>query len=432
MTVFAVTSKLYRHIQLLKALAFTRNPSDTDVSPATYTADGASDLILVAQSRDISIDGSDEDDNITATAAGLAANALYNYNVRGFEGEDTIRIDAALIQNSVINGNADDDRMILGNGGIDTSVQFNDSYFLGGKGDDVISAFDLNGGEVNGNIGDDRITIDNIDNAGFNQYVGGGQGNDRIVVLGDYTDSIIDGNKGIDTIIVEDGVFSGTSVNGGEGDDILRNQFGFNAKGLNLNGDLGDDTIVSVGLLGSDISGGEGDDTLVSAALFGESSTVDGGVGADFIDLLTPAQVGIPAFASLAKETIIFNAGDSNAATASSLGFTPGAPISGTITFKNGVDQITNFVSGTDKIDIDFSADAIVDATLIPNTDNTFKEFIYEVQGNFANNVFTTDAAGADFLYMVGGPNVPLGASFTNSTNIFISNGEELFIGDFV
>jgi len=322
--------------------------------------------------------------------------------------------------------------MILGNGAIDTYVQFDSSYFLGGKGDDVITAFDINGGEVNGNMGDDRITIDNIDNAGFNQYVGGGQGNDRIIVRGDYTDSIIDGNKGIDTIIVENGEFSGTSVNGGEGDDIIRNEFGFNADGLNLNGDLGDDTIVSVGLLGSEITGGEGDDTLVSAAIVGESSIVDGGVGADFIDLLTPAQIGVPAFASLAEETIIFNAGDSNAATASSLGFTPGDPISGRITFGNGVDQITNFVSGTDKIDIDFSADAIIDTSLVPNTDNTFKEFIYEVQGNFVDDVFTTDAAGADFLYMVGGPNVPLGASFTNSTNIFISNGEELFIGDFV
>jgi len=413
--------------QLPKALAFTRNPSDTSVSPATYTADGASDLVLVDQKRDIAIDGSDKKDSILVNASALAADALYNYNIRGFAGNDTIRADAKLIQDSVINGNEGNDSMLLGSASANDSTQFSNSYFLGGKGSDNILAYDTNGGEVNGNIGNDVIVVDNFGDTGFNSYVGGGQGNDNITVRGNFTDSIIDGNKGIDTINVEAGTHSGTSINGGDGNDILRNVAGFDTKGLHISGDLGNDTIISVGGLGSKVFGGEGKDTIVSAAGLGETSSVDAGTGADFV---TIANLGV---ASLARETIVFNEGDSVAAVGSKLGSVPGAAISGTIFFGNGVDQISSFTTGSDKIDIDFDPKGIVVGNTLANTANTFKDFIYEVQGTFTNNIFTTGTAAGDtdFLYMIGGPNVPFGASFTQSTNIIVSD-KELFINDFV
>jgi len=427
-------------------LAFTRNPSDTSVSPATYTADGASDLILVDQQRNIAIDGSNKDDSIVASAVALSSSALYNYNVRGFDGDDDIILNAALVQSSVINGNVGNDflsvgdRIVLNDDGfpvgiIGAQVNFNNSYLLGGKGDDTLTGDDVNGGEINGNIGNDIIFVDNDVASGFNQYIGGGQGNDLITIQGNYTDSIIDGNKGIDTIIISDGIHSGSSVNGGEGNDVIRSS-GL-SKGLVINGDIGNDTIAATGNLGSTITGGEGKDTIVSSALVGQKSTIDAGVGADTIVTIAS---GIN---SAATETIIFESGDSVAATktsfANAAGINNTLAAGETITFGNGVDFL-NGVNTDDKIDIDFDPDAVVDVTGALLTDVLTAGTIYEVYGTFANNVFTVGATtkslppqgiGPDSIYIVGGENLTLGQVFTNSTNMFVTT-EDLGFASFV
>jgi hypothetical protein len=134
-------------------LAFTRNPSDLSVSPATYKADGASDVVIADQPKNIEVDGSDSDDTIQISARGLAASTLTNYNVRAFDGDDTVRVTANVLTNSEINGNKGEDTMIL----INTSLQ--NSYFLGGSADDTITATNVGSGEVNGNKGNDTITV---------------------------------------------------------------------------------------------------------------------------------------------------------------------------------------------------------------------------------------------------------------------------------
>merc|ERR1712205_183664 len=134
------------HIQPSKALAFTRNPSDTDVTPATYTADGASDLVIVDQRRDIAIDGSDKADVIRVSAAALSSSALYDYDVRGFAGKDSILVNAALIQDSTFNGNIGDDTLTV------EGASLNGSYVLGGKDNDTLNVFQVSDGEVNGNL----------------------------------------------------------------------------------------------------------------------------------------------------------------------------------------------------------------------------------------------------------------------------------------
>jgi hypothetical protein len=397
-------------------LAFTRNPSDTNVSPATYTADGESDLLLVDQQRDIAIDGSDKGDAIAVTAAALSANALYDFDVRGFAGGDDIAVVATLVQDSTFNGNEGNDDLAVGDFGLLGTI-FTNSYLLGGKGDDTLFGYDVSGGEINGNIGDDTINLLN-NTTGFNQYVGGGKGNDAITVEGNFTNSIIDGNKGIDTIIIENGTHSGTSINGGEGGDIIRSS-GDTSKGLRLDGNKGNDTIVSQGALGSTVFGGEGNDTLVSASVVGETSTIDAGVGADFVATDTSAAV----------ETVVFDSGDSVAATASSLGNVPGAVIAGTITFGNGVDIVTGFTGAAaaatnDLIDIDFKPSGFVIANGLANTTTLATDEVYAVQGSLAGSVFTvgTAAADTDYIYVVGGNNLTLGQVFTNSTNMFVSD----------
>jgi hypothetical protein len=429
-------------------LAFTRNPSDTDVSPATYTADGASDLILVDQKRNISIDGSDKGDNIRVSASALASSSLYNFDVRGFAGNDDITFNAALIQDSTINGNEGNDTLSIGDritlnvdsslfpigfplGTLGSQVAFNNSYLLGGKGNDTLTGDDVNGGEINGNIGNDSIFLNNDSTTGFNQYIGGGQGNDLIRVAGYYTDSIIDGNKGIDTIIIESGVHSGSSVNGGEGNDIIRSS-GL-SKGIVLNGDIGNDTIASgtaatlSTALGATITGGEGNDTIVSFANAGQSSTIDAGVGADTVVTVDGS------ITSTGKETIIFNAGDSVAASKATASAGVGGTLDTafTITYGKGVDTLLG-INTSDKIDIDFDAKSVTNVNGGNLTAVLASNVVYEVVGTFTDStgVFVADNTGTDYIYIVGGDNLTLGQVFTNSANTFVTN-EQLNIGDF-
>ena len=399
-------------------MAFTRNPSDTSVSPATYTAAGPSELDLTAQPRDIAIDGSQETDTISVNANGIETKSLTNYNVRGFEGNDIITFEANTISNSVINGNIGADVMTL------TTGNFTNSYFLGGKGDDTVKSFGVNGGEVNGevngNIGNDTL---DIRDGGANMYVGGGKNNDLIDVRGDFVRSIIDGNKDNDRINIVGGNHTDSSVNGGEGDDIITSADG-KSSGLVMNGDLGNDNLLSEFNLNTLMTGGEGNDTIDSISNAGATSVINGGVGADKITL---REGGRGPDQSL--ETIIFNQGDSVAATEFAEITSSGKSI---VIFGNGVDTITGLTGGSDKVDINFTPPAA-----IKNGKNLAFSTILEVgtitefQGTFANNEFTL-GAGGDYLYVAGGENQTISQTFTSSSNMFVNKGSQLSIGDFV
>jgi hypothetical protein len=344
-------------------------------------------------------------------------------------------VSTGLLQDSVINGNQGDDFM---------SIQASDmegSYFLGGKDNDLIfadSSFisfasSLKNGEVNGNMGDDIINLGEDfgeDSSFSNMYVGGGQGNDILEIVGDFDDSIVDGNKGDDTIDIFAGDHSNTSVNGGEGNDIIRTAnsiFSELTSGLVLNGDIGDDTILALGGTGTTVSGGEGNDTI---AIGGEDSflnTVNGGVGADFVALSGEDS----------RETYIFNQGDSVAATETSFEGTPGIDATlgfdSEITFGDGVDILFG-VTEFDKIEFDFSADGLVNINDDELIDSTFANVIYEVQGVWDGvDTFVVDDGEDNFMYIMGGRNLTVGQVFTNSSNIIITDQEfDLIGGDLV
>lgn len=111
---------------------------------------------------------------------------------------------------------------------------------------------------VNGNGGDDDITVTNTTTATVNA----GSGNDTVEVSNVTT----------------------ATVNGGSDDDDLTV---FNATTANVNGDGGDDTI-NVSLTGTvNVTGGSGDDdiTVLTDNAVSETSTITGGVGNDDITL---------------------------------------------------------------------------------------------------------------------------------------------------
>ena len=420
-------------------MAFTRNPSDTSVSPATYTADGPSELQLTAQPKDIAIDGSQETDTISVNASGIETMSLTNYNVRGLEGNDIITFAANTISNSVINGNIGADVMTL------TTGNFTNSYFLGGKGDDTVKSFGVNGGEVNGevngNIGNDTL---DIKGGGVDMYIGGGKNNDIIDVAGDFVRSIIDGNKDNDSINITGGTYTDSSVNGGDGDDAITAAVGGRvggSTGLVMNGDLGNDLLLSEFNLNTTMTGGEGKDTIDSISNANATSVINGGVDADSIILREGSK-------GFSLETIIFKQGDSVAATEFA-DTTQGAITSSgqsILGFDNGVDTITGFTSGFDKFDINFAPPTgITDGTTLPTSTVLQVGTITAFRGTWDADKknFTIGGAGgglpvilgptaSDYLYVVGGENESISQTFTSSSNMFVSIGSQLSIGDFM
>jgi len=255
-----------------------------------------------------------------------------------------------------------------------------------------------------------------------------------IRVAGYYTDSIIDGNKGIDTIIIGEGIHSGSSVNGGEGNDIVRSD-GL-SKGLVINGDKGNDTIASgsasdfSAALGATITGGEGNDTIVSFTKSGEKSKIDAGVGAEVIFTVDTSASAV----SKGTETIVFNAGDSVAATKAtiSVGTSNKLDSKFKITYGNGVDLLAG-IDTSDKIDIDFDPADLVKLNNKNLTDVLASNVVYEVTGLFtaSTGLFEVGkAGGTDYIYIVGGDNLTVGQVFTNSTNKFVTN-DALVLSDF-
>jgi hypothetical protein len=417
-------------------LAFTRNPSDTDVSPATYTADGASDLIIIDQQRDIAIDGSDKNDVIRISANALAADALYDYDVRGFAGKDSIVIEAALIQNSTINGNIGDDKIVAGELGVNGSL--NGSFILGGKNNDVLDAVNISDGEVNGNLGDDKLNILG-GAASFNASIRGGQGQDtiRIATGTNFQNGSIFGDKGRDNIRIEGftGTFSNTTVFGGEDNDTIVVVAGNAATGLNLEGNKGNDSIFALGASSVTVLGGEGKDTIATGSLAaGETSSVKGGTGADTVTF------GV---LNAETDTYVFNSGDSVAA--SKVSYKNAGVATGTlavgdkITYGNGIDTIAGFEVATDKVDIDFTAKAVVDllAAGTKFSDVLAANTIYEVYGEFKGGVFDIQAESANgknpngsnqsSLYLVGGGNETLANAFQNNSSGFVSDNDLAF-----
>jgi len=202
----------------------------------------------------IFIDAEADNDIVTLTAATNTATVdmgtgadIVNTNdtvgtstIRGNDGNDTINI-ADGLRASWFNGNA-------GNDDITVAGTITASSIHGGQGNDLIDATNgitFNGGRINGNIGDDIISVllsADMTSSGSNAAtINGGQGADIIDViyeLGDDFAAIVSGDDGNDVLNTGTGA---DSLYGGAGEDVI-------------DGGFNDDTMV----------GGDGVDTFYS------------------------------------------------------------------------------------------------------------------------------------------------------------------------
>jgi hypothetical protein len=200
-------------------------------------------------------------------------NGLVDWQTKGGSGNDTI-----IYQNDVIGGRTN------GNAGSDTINVFanvvGDAAIFGGQNNDTISVGNVANSRINGNLGADNISGDDL----LQASIFGGQQNDVIDFFGDLQLSVVGGNLGDDTIVL--GAFASgagssvfeTTVLGGEGADFI-NAGGVagTGGGLTIEGGAGNDTIV-----GSDrddvIGGGAGDDQVWGD---GGADTMSGNGGAN-------------------------------------------------------------------------------------------------------------------------------------------------------
>jgi Ca2+-binding RTX toxin-like protein len=156
-------------------------------------------------------------------------------------------------------------------------VSFGRVAIDGASGNDTIDDSPQFGADVDGGLGDDTITVH--PNTGGEVDVHGGLGRDTITAIAG--SGTVNGDLGDDDITLTTFVNPAVSAAyGGLGDDTITADGG-TSMGL-IDGGPGDDRI-STGefVLVTQISGGFGDDRIVSQH---GTSTISGGFGRDFID----------------------------------------------------------------------------------------------------------------------------------------------------
>ena len=161
-------------------------------------------------------------------------------------------------------GGPGDDQIILDDGLVQLT-----GALKGNEGDDYLDVSYINGGTVNGNAGDDEIALGDTD------ALENRPGERGEAVL---TSASVMGGKGDDAIFVENAVITDSAIRGNEGDDVIYLDGNQLIGTITVNGNAGDDYIVTPSNEGAlTVLGGQGDDTIWA----GSGQTVRGNLGAD-------------------------------------------------------------------------------------------------------------------------------------------------------
>lgn len=244
-----------------------------------------------------------------------------DYYVNGGAGNDTITT-------------SDGDDFLVGGAGNDnlTGGGGNDK-FIGGAGNDILDGGSgndlLSGGDGNDTIrsgaGQDTINGDGgddlINGADANDMINGGDGNDTLMLFEDYTGAADNDLVSVENILLENSA------------DIVVN-LSNQTEAFVVGGGNGNDFIT--GGSGNDsISGGDGNDTI------------DGGTGAD-------QMVGGTGDDVFGADDSFGASGSSEAPTFVNYGLDGNLTIDDIFTFANGVDVVSDFGNGLDKLDAFF------------------------------------------------------------------------------
>jgi len=350
----------------------------------------------------VNVDASASTVNFTATVSGAAAVTL-----TGGSGND------------VLTGTSFADSLTGGDGADSVTAGAGDDIVSGGRGADTLAGgdgtdtadftglngvFDVGGGVVSSgiavNLGTTAVTAANV--RAYTVIEGAG------TTAAALSTGLANLSSGTAVYIgAETGAASGVSLVSG----VIDTLSGFE----NVTGSAGSDVIIGSSGANS-ISGAAGLDYIDGGA---GNDTINAGTGADYV------------IGGAGTDTIVMAAGDSIARTAETI--TEALTVAGeTITFGNGVDQISGFVSGTDTLDVataaNYTAVAIGADVRTLTVGNNFG-----LRGDFvaATGVFTLSATGADTLVFTNLANTAL-TSALNTAAVVLIGVTALTTADFV
>ncbi len=233
--------------------------------------DGNDDILLEGTYATGDVQGGEGDDVL------FVQGAYDSVDVDGGTGNDTI---------TVRGGNAGSAVTVDGGEGGDTiSVEGQHNTVVVDGGGSEKNTIILNGeyasGSVTAGSGGDRIVMrgDDVD---ATNTVTGGTGNDDILVEDRYNHAEVHAGAGDDTILVQGSTYQTAEVDGGSGDDTITVKGNDSAPVLTVNGGEGDDSITLSGTYtSSTVDGGDGNDVITAGA---GADVITGGAGDDTID----------------------------------------------------------------------------------------------------------------------------------------------------
>lgn len=281
---------------------FGGNDNDTLIGGAgdeLINAGSGDDLVLAGDGNDSVVGGSGSD-----TLFGEGGNDTLNGQggndvIEGGGGDDTIIWDGAVGGNDTLTDATGDNTLIVNGSGVANNFvvgkNASDQLVVSESGKSVTVGPNFNRVVVNGNNGDDTITVGDLQDVSAVQVeIFGGNGNDLITAVGALIGNVrlsLNGDAGNDTVIgsedadtITGGIGNDTLQGGGGNDTIIAGDGNDNVFGQagddSLQGNAGDDSLR--GNDGNDIAdGADGADVLLGQA--GNDSLL-GGAGDDSLD----------------------------------------------------------------------------------------------------------------------------------------------------
>lgn len=359
-------------------MAFSTVTGSNGVTSLVGTT-GVDSATVVTLASDVYVAGNTGNDILT-TALGTGGNNLTNYDVRMGGGNDTFTLGDSLLNSTVYLDGA-----TAANDGDDTFAGVSNliinSDIRAGSGVDTYTNIVASGSNVNGNAGNDTITL--VDGSS-NSSIWGGQGTDTItvgLVAGGGTSGstmFINGNRGSDTITVNVGSFAAGSVYGGNGNDTIN--MNSTTDGVLVSGDLGIDNITTS--TGDDtVNGGDGNDTIATVA---GTDTIDAGAGNDTI---TGGADADTIAGGTGNDTFVIGTTDSLITAA-----TPSA----------GFDTISDFVANTGNDAANVNGDIITFGTVTTVIADTFATGGVSLLADLAANVIWAAADEVSTVTITG------------------------------
>jgi Ca2+-binding RTX toxin-like protein len=342
---------------------------------------------------------------VNSTILGGQGNDVVTFNNLGFDGTDSL----FQVTNSVFELNQGEDEF----GNIANNIFLNITTVQGGQGNDMLFFGPGQSFYMNGNRGEDTLSGSDGDFFAVvtdRSSIFGGQGNDVIKLDYGFSDSAFTNNSvlgalGNDTILVDvDSTAAGSIFDGGDGNDFLSataTEVGTSSADLTMVGGEGNDTVI--GGRGDDsIEGGSGDDIVNGGD---GRDIINAGDGADVINGGSFDYAGDTMSGGTGSNRFVGQDNSSDSYTVSNFGSQDFLTNGIIFTWnQGGVDIITDWQSaaaGTNVIDTGLIGNLLGDG----QTDMSFGESAsfagqknIAIRGFYANGQFATAENGADIL----------------------------------